>query len=135
MRASKEASGFGGTGNMYTRIPKTHYNKEPEKKPGTIGSERKNKPKIFGKQSIFPTFQKRLISKIILTTKMSAVLTGRGKKKASLHRFHLSEEVKFIFGKEYQTTDHILSQCVNTCIQHEGLKQKIGTWPACKESS
>ena len=91
---------------------KAHYTKKPEKKTGTNGSER---------------------SKIKLTPKISAVLTGHGMMKAYLHRFHLSDEATCTCGNEYQTMDHILFQCANNSAQREVLKQQIGTWPASKE--
>jgi hypothetical protein len=80
----------------------------------------------------FPTVQDRLRSKIKLTPKITAVLTGHGMTKAYVHRFHLSEDAKCKCGNEYQSTDHILFNCEEINAQRELLKQQMGTWPASK---
>jgi hypothetical protein len=80
-----------------------------------------------------PTVQDRLRSKLKLTPKITAVLTGLGMTKAYLHRFHLSEEATCSCGNEYQSIDHLLFHCANTSAQREVLKQQIGTWPASKQ--
>jgi hypothetical protein len=61
------------------------------------------------------------------------VLTGHGKMKAYLHRFHLSEEATCICGHEDQTMDHIMFHCESTSVKREVLKQQIGTWPTTKQ--
>jgi len=81
----------------------------------------------------FPTIQDRLKSKIKLTQKVTAALTGHGMTKAYLHRFHLSEDAKCKCGNEYQSMDHIIFQCVELNDQRELLKRKMGEWPANKE--
>ena len=75
----------------------------------------------------------RLKSKIKLTPKVTAVLTGHGMTKAYLHRFDLSEDAKCKCGNEYQSMDHIIFQCVELNDQRELLKRKMGEWPASKE--
>ena len=81
----------------------------------------------------FPTIQDRLKSKIKLTPKMTAVLTGHGMTKAYLHRFHLSEDAKCKCGNEYQSMYHKLFHCEEINDQRELLKQKMGKWPESKE--
>jgi hypothetical protein len=81
----------------------------------------------------FPSVRDRLRSKIKLTPKITAVLTGHGMTKAYLHRFHLREEATCSCGHEYQTMDHLLFHCTNTDAQRAVLQQQISTWPASKQ--
>jgi len=53
-RLAKEAARCGGTGNLFTRIPKAHYIKKPEKKPGTNGSESGRAKKLRQPDNTFP---------------------------------------------------------------------------------
>ena len=59
----------------------------------------------------FPMVKERIASKLRLTPKMTAVLTGQGMIKAHLHCFHLAEDAKCYCSNEYQTMDHLLFQC------------------------
>jgi hypothetical protein len=81
----------------------------------------------------FPTVQDRIRSKIRLTPKIRAVLTGHGMTKAYLHRFHLSDNAKCKCGNEYQSMDHIQFHCEEINAKRELFKQQMGTWPASKE--
>jgi len=81
----------------------------------------------------FPDIAARLRSKIKLSPKITAVLTGHGMTKAYLRRFHMSEDATCRCGNEYQSMDHILFHCGKTNAQREILQQQIGTWPASKE--
>jgi len=133
-RLAKEAARCGGTENVFTRIPKrTVYQEAREGVRHKWEREWTTSQKASATRQYFPTVQDRLRSKIKLTPKISAVLTGHGMMKAYLHRFHLSDEATCTCGNEYQTMDHILFQCANNSAQREVLKQQIGTWPASKE--
>jgi CHAT domain-containing protein len=57
--------------------------------------------------------------------KLTAVLSGHGKNRAYLHRFKLREEATCICGKEDQTMDHILFNCIKTREQRDRLKRRI----------
>jgi hypothetical protein len=59
------------------------------------------------------------------TPKLTAVLSGHGRNRAYLHRFKLREEATCICGKEDQTMDHILFNCIKTREQREILKRRI----------
>jgi hypothetical protein len=63
--------------------------------------------------------------RINLTAKLTAVLSGHGKTRAYLHRFKLREEATCICGKENQTMDHILFNCIKTREQRDLLKRRI----------
>jgi hypothetical protein len=93
-----------------------------------------DKSKAAANKHYFPTVRYRLRSKIKLTPKITAVLTGHGMTKAYLHLFHLSEEATCSCGHECQTMDYLLFYCVNTSVQREFLTQKIGTWPTAKQN-
>jgi hypothetical protein len=80
----------------------------------------------------YPTVRDRLRSKIKLTPKITAVLTGHGKTKAYLRRFHPSEEATCSCGHEDQTMDRILFHCANTSVQREVLIQQLDNWPTTK---
>jgi len=127
-RLAKEAARCEGTGNMFTRIPKSTLYQEAREEPRHKWQrEWTTSQKASATRQYFPRDQDRLRSKIKLTPKISAVLTGHGMTKAYLQRFHLSEEATCTCGNEYQTMDHILFQCANTSTQREDLASKQGT--------
>ena len=66
----------------------------------------------------FPTVMDRIRTKLNLTSKLLAVLSGHGKTNAYLHGFNLREDAKCIRNKGDQTMDHILFQCVKTRKQN-----------------
>ncbi len=84
-------------------------------------------------QTVLPHDPAQTTSKIKLTPKMKAVLTGHGMTKAYLHRFHLIDEARCSCGEEYQSVDQLLFHCPNLSAQRGIIKQQIGTWPASKE--
>jgi len=125
-RLAKEAARCGGTGNLFTRIPKsTLYQEAREEARHKWQREWTTSQKASATRQYFPTVQDRVRSKIKLTPKISAVLTGHGMTKTYLNRFHLSEEATCTCGNEYQTMDRILFQCANTSAQREVLKQQM----------
>jgi hypothetical protein len=87
---------------------------------------------VAATRQYFPTIQHRVRSKIKLTPKTTAVLTGHGMTKAYLHRFHLIEEAKCSCGDEYQSMDHLF-YCPNLSAQRDVIKQQIGIWPVRKK--
>ena len=118
----------------FDRIPKsTIYREAEEEATQKWQQEWTTSHKAAATRQYFPTIQHRLRSKIKLTPKMTAVLTGHGMTKAYLHRFHLIDEAKCSCGEEYQSMDHLLFHCPNLSAQREVIKQQIGTWPASKE--
>jgi hypothetical protein len=63
--------------------------------------------------------------RIHLTPKLRAALSGHGKTRAYLHRFKLREEATCICGKEDQTMDHLLCNCIKTRQRRVILKRRI----------
>ena len=77
----------------------------------------------------------RIGIKIILTPKLTAVLSGHGKTRAYLYRFNLREDAKCICDKDDQTMDHLLFHCTKTSTQRDLLKLQLSkqkNWPARK---
>jgi len=133
-RLAKEAARSGGTEYEFARIQKsTIYQEAREEARQKWQREWTTSQKAAATRQYFPTIQDRLGTKIKLTPKITAVLTGHGMTKAYLHRFHLSEDAKCRCGNEYQSMDHILFHCEELNAQRELLKQQMGTWPASKE--
>ena len=133
-RLAKEAARSEGTNYHFTRIPRsTLYHETEEEARQKWQREWTTSCKAAATKHYFPTVMDRLRSKIKLTPKLTAVLTGHGMTKAYLHRFHLREEATCSCGHEYQDMDHLLFHCVNTSTQRAVLKQQIHTWPASKE--
>jgi hypothetical protein len=118
---------------VFARIPKSTLYQEAEEVRQKWQRELTTRQKATATRQYFPTVQVRLRSKIKLTPKITAVLTGHGMTKAYLHRFHLSEEAMCSCGNEYQSMDNILFHCANNSAQREALKQQKGTWKASKE--
>ena len=73
----------------------------------------------------FPTVMDRIRTKLNLTPKLTAVLSGHGKTNAYLHRFNLREDAKCICNRGDQTMDHILFQCVETRKQRDLIKLQL----------
>jgi hypothetical protein len=133
-RLAKEAAQGEGMKLEFTRILKSTLYREAEEEARKKWQNKwETSDKAAATKQYFPTVQNRLRSKIKLTPKLTAVLTGHGKTKAYLHRFHLSEEATCSCGYKYRTVDHLLFHCANTSAQREVLKQKLHTWPASKQ--
>jgi hypothetical protein len=119
----------------FTKIPKgTLYKEAEEEAMQKWQNEWTTTPKAAATRQHFPKVQDRLRSKIKLTPKMTAVLTGHGMTEEYLHRFHLREEVTCSCGEETQSMNHILFHCANTSHQRETVIKQIGTWPASKQN-
>jgi len=86
----------------FARIPKnTIYQEEREAARQKWQIDWATSQKAAATSQYFPTHQDRKRTKIRLTPKIRAVLTGHGMTKANLHRFHLCEDAKYGCGNEY----------------------------------
>jgi hypothetical protein len=77
----------------------------------------------------------RIGTKINLTPKLTAVLSGHGKTRAYLYRFNLRKDAKCICDKDDQTMDHLLFHCTKTSTQRDLIKLQLSkqkNWPANK---
>ena len=124
------------TSYEYSKTPTRALNREvAEETLIKWQSKRTKTSKAKATKQYFPTVQDRIVTKIHLTTKLTAVLTSHGKTKAYLHRFNLRDDAKCICNEGDQTLDHILFQCTDTTKQRDLLKFQLEarrTWPASK---
>jgi hypothetical protein len=136
-RLAKDAARNDGTNNTYSRSPKsTLYYETSEETKQKWQDEWTTCKKAAARKQYFPNVRDRLGTKLNLTPKLAAVLSGHGRTRTYLHRFKIREEATCICGQGEQTVDHLLFDCVITHPQREVLQQnitKIGKWPASKQ--
>ena len=125
-KEAKEAAQTTVTRYEYTRIPKSYlcYRAAEEAKQ-KWQAEWTASNKAAATKQYFPSVQNRLGTKLTLTAKLAAVLTGHGKTSAYLNRFKLRDDARCICGHNDQTMDHLLFHCEKTSTQREVLKQQI----------
>ena len=73
---------------------------------------------------------------ININPNFTAMVTGRGKTRAYLHRFQVTENATCPCNKGDQPIDHLLSQCTLLQTQREILSNNVlksGNWPVSKE--
>ena len=70
-----------------------------------------NCTKALTTEQFFPSVEERLKKKIIITQKVAAMPTGRGKTRAYLHRFKIRENAQCVCQQGDQTIDHLLYDC------------------------
>ena len=133
-RLAKEVARNDETSYEYSKIPISALNREAAEALLKWQEQWTKASKAEATKQYFPTVQDRIGTKIQLTAKLTAVLTGHGKTKAYLHRFNLRDNTKCICNEGDQTMDHILFQCTET-RKRDLLKLQLGarrTWPASK---
>ena len=81
--------------------------------------------KTAATKQYFPSVRDRLGTKLTLTAKLEAVLTGHGKTRAYLYRFTLRDDARRTCGQNNQTVNHLLFQWEKTRTQREVLKHQI----------
>jgi primosomal protein N' len=92
----------------YNKIPKSVVSRESAEE--RVKKWRRNwsqTNKGSTTKECFPNIKERLKMKINLTQNLPAILTGRGKTKAYLHRFKIIKEPTCPCGTAEQTTDHV----------------------------
>jgi len=125
-KVAKETAQSTDTRYEYTTIPKSylcHIAAEEAKQKWQTEWITSNK--AAATKQYFPSVQNRLGTKLTLTTKLAAVLTGHGKTRSYLYRFNLRVDAKCICGHNGQTMDHLLIHCEKTSTQREVLKHQI----------
>jgi len=121
-RLAKEAARSDGTKYGYSRILISAIYREAAEEAILKWQEQWTKTsKAEATKQYFPTLMDRIWTKINLTSKLTAVLSGRSKTKAYLYRFNLREDVKCICDKDDQTMDHLF-QCIETRKQRDWTK-------------
>ena len=125
-RLAKEAARRHRTNYEYNRIPISAITYDAaEEAVRKWQTEWTTSLKAAAKRLYIPSVRERLGMRIHLTTKLTAVLWGNGKTRAYLLRFNLREEATCICGKEDQTMDHLLFNCIKTKEQRNLLKRRI----------
>ena len=88
-------------------------------------------------QSLFPNLEQRLKTKIPITPKFTALVTGHGKTSTYLHRFKLADNPMCVCNEGQQTYDHIIFDCNLLEAQRGLMIRKIvgsrGSWPREKD--
>ena len=84
----------------------------------------------------FPNVRDRLKTKLKVSSRFTAILTGYGKTKAYLQRFHIIENSMCPYNKSEQSVDHILYEC--DLVKKERIIlikdiQKTEKWPVTKK--
>ena len=119
-RLAKEVARNDATTYEYSKTPISALNREAAKDALIKWQEQWTKTsKAEATKEYFPTVPDGIGTKIHLTAKLTAVLTGHGKTKAYLHRFNLKYDAKCICNEGDQTMDHILLHCTETRNQRE----------------
>ena len=125
-KVAKEATQSTATHYECTRIPKSYlWHRAAEEAKQQWQAEWTASNKATATKQYFPSVQNRLGTKLTLTTKLAAVLTGHGKTRSYLYRFNLRVDAKCICGHNGQTMDHLLIHCEKTSTQREVLKHQI----------
>jgi hypothetical protein len=136
-KVAKEAARSTTTRYEYTRILKSYlYHVAAEEAKQKWQAEWITSYKAAATKQYFPSVRERLGTKLTLTTKLAAVLTGHGKTRAYLYRFNLRDETRCICGQNNQTMDHLLFHCEKTSTQREVLKHQINqqrNWMGIKQ--
>jgi hypothetical protein len=123
---AKEAAWSTPTRYEYTRIPKSYqYHVAAEEAKQKWQAEWITSCKAAATKQYFPSVRDRLGTKLTLTTKLAAVLTGHRKTRAYLYRFKLRDDARCICGQNDQTMDHLLFHCEKTSTQREVLKHHL----------
>jgi len=107
----------------YKRIPKSVVKRELEEE--SVRKWQRNWTKTTEgsiTKEYFPNVEERLKMKINLTQNFTAIVTGRGKTRAYLHRFKIIEEPTCPCGTAEQTTDHLIFECEAITKERERLK-------------
>ena len=125
-KVAKEAARSTTTSYEYTRIPKSYlYHVAAEEAKQKWQAEWITSHKTAATKQYFPSVRDRLGTKLTLTAKLAAVLTGHGNTRAYLYRFNLRDDARCTCGQNDQTMDHLLFQCEKTSTQREVLKHQI----------
>ena len=124
-KVAKEAARSTTTRYEYTRIPKSYLYLVASEAKQKWQAEWITSHKAAETKQYFPSVRDRLGTKLTLTAKLEAVLTGHGKTRAYLYRFTLRDDARRTCGQNNQTVNHLLFQWEKTRTQREVLKHQI----------
>jgi hypothetical protein len=136
-RLSEDAACSTEIAVIFGRIPKSTLYSELEEEVTQIWQEEWEKfTKAAATKQFFPNVRDRINLSINVNPNFTAMLTGRGKTRAYLHRFKIVESATCPCNKEDQTLDHIFNKCILHKTQRDPFKEKVlksGSWPVSKE--
>lgn len=119
---------------VYSKIPKLTIATEIKESGMQKWQERWNTTlKGAVTKSFFPSIKERLKIVIPSTPEFTAIITGHGRTKSYLHRFHIIDDPTCTCGRGQQTVDHLIYECADTTQQRTLLVRDIrksgGVWP------
>mgnify|MGYP003623230219 FL=1 len=81
-------------------------------------------------RKFLPNIRQRLKHNILVTPNMTAMITGHGRTRAYLHRFHIIDDPECPCKQGQQTPDHLIYYCKKLQQQRDQLKSGIkSVWP------
>ncbi|PSN48706.1 hypothetical protein C0J52_13543, partial [Blattella germanica] len=134
-KLAKQAAGAAGIETVYRKIPKSSI-KADIAEIGLQEWQRTWNTSTNGAitRSFFPSIKERLKLNPTITPAFTAIVTGHGKTKSYLHRFHLAADPACSCNTGQQTVQHIIYECPELTQQRTQLRGDIrmkgGTWPA-----
>ena len=123
---------------VYDKIPKSTITTEIHEMGLLHWQNRWNSTtKGITSKSFFPLIQERLKLRLPATPEFTAIVTGHGKTRSYLHRFHIAEDPMCTCRCGPQTVDHLIYQCSDTRKQRFELIMEIrrngDVWPITKQ--
>ncbi|KAJ4440673.1 hypothetical protein ANN_08821 [Periplaneta americana] len=120
--------------SIYNKIPKSTIKTEIQETGYHQWQNRWNSTnKGALSKSFFSSIKERLKIKLPLTPDFTAIISGHGKMKEYLHRFHIIEDPRCTCNNIRQTVNHLIYECRDTRQQRsvliEAIQKNGGTWP------
>ena len=88
-------------------------------------------------KSFFPSIKERLKIALPPTPEFTAFITGHGRTRSYLHRFHIIDDPTCTCGRGQQTVNHLIYECADTSQQRTSLIREVrknrGDWPVTCE--
>lgn len=123
---------------IYTKIPRSEITREA-KRESVEKWESEWNSSVKGKvtKEFFPTVSVRLKHKFKVNSNITVLMTGHGKLRSYLHRFHILDSARCPCDADNQTVDHLIYQCDMLKVPRRTLINSIiikgGDWPVDKE--
>ncbi|PSN35850.1 hypothetical protein C0J52_23452 [Blattella germanica] len=88
-------------------------------------------------KSFLPSIKERLKITLPPTPEFTAFITGHGRTRSYLHRFHIIDDPTCTSGRGQQTVNHLIYECADTSQQRTSLIREVrknrGDWPVTCE--
>lgn len=134
-KMAKEAASDEELLQVYIKVPKSTIKTEIQETGYQQWQSRWNTTKNGGIcKAFFPSIKDRLKKRLPITPNFTAIVSGHGKTKAYLHRFHIIDDPKCTCNNPQQTVYHLIYECKDTRPQRAiliaDIRRNGGTWPA-----